>query len=93
MTKTIIKYENGNEIECEIEFPLKVKCINSGGYQIVLKKGNVYNARLIQKGWFGVVCEDGDESAFPPEMFEIIEWRHSTKQLPELNPEYIFKIQ
>ena len=37
-----------------------------------LRKGKIYNARILKKGWYGIVDETGEEYAFPPELFEII---------------------
>ena len=38
-----------------------------------LRNGKVYNARVLKKGWLGIIDETGEEYAFPPELFEIIE--------------------
>lgn len=38
-----------------------------------LRKGKVYTARVLQKGWYGIVDETKEEYAFPPELFEIVE--------------------
>lgn len=38
-----------------------------------LRHGKIYEARVLQKGWFGVVDETNEEYAYPPELFIIVE--------------------
>jgi hypothetical protein len=38
-----------------------------------LRNGKIYDARILKKNWYGIVDETGEEYAFPPEQFEIIE--------------------
>ena len=38
---------------------------------LALRTGKIYTARVLKKGWFGVVDETGEEYAYPPEVFEI----------------------
>ena len=38
-----------------------------------LRLGKVYAARPLKKGWYGVVDESGEEYAYPPELFEVVE--------------------
>ena len=40
---------------------------------LTLRKGKVYTARILQKGWYGIVDETKEEYAFPPELFEVVE--------------------
>lgn len=40
---------------------------------VALRTGKVYPARILQKGWFGIVDESGEEYAYPPALFEIVE--------------------
>lgn len=41
---------------------------------VKLRTGKIYNARVLKKGWYGVVDEMKDgEYAYPPYLFEIIE--------------------
>ena len=35
-----------------------------------LRRGKIYTARVLQKGWYGIVDESKEEYAFPPELFE-----------------------
>jgi hypothetical protein len=37
-----------------------------------LRKGKVYEARILKMGWYGVVDETKEEYAYPPELFETI---------------------
>ena len=50
---------------------VKVKYIGEDN-PISLRTGKVYDARVLKKGWFGVVDESGEEYAYPPQVFEII---------------------
>lgn len=51
----------------------KIKVRYIGKNTISLISGKVYVARILKKGWFGIVDETKDEYAFPPELFEIVE--------------------
>ena len=37
-----------------------------------LRYGKIYEARALQKDWFGVVDETNEEYAYPPELFEVV---------------------
>ena len=37
-----------------------------------VRYGKIYEARVLQKGWFGVVDETNEEYAYPPELFEVV---------------------
>ena len=50
---------------------IKVKYI--GKSTISLISGKEYDARVLKKGWFGIVDETNEEYAFPPELFEVVE--------------------
>ena len=39
-----------------------------------LRKGKVYDARVLKKNWYGIVDETKEEYAYPPELFEILEY-------------------
>lgn len=39
---------------------------------LALRNGKVYTARILQKGWFGIVDETHEEYAYPPELFEVV---------------------
>lgn len=37
-----------------------------------LRTGKVYRARILNKGWFGIVDETGEEYAYPPDVIEVL---------------------
>ena len=37
-----------------------------------LRHQKVYEARVLKKGWYGIVDETHEEYAYPPELFEIV---------------------
>ena len=51
---------------------LKVRFIGEDN-PLALRYGKTYEARILQKGWYGIVDETNEEYAYPPECFEIIE--------------------
>lgn len=51
---------------------LKVKYIGDDD-PLCLRTGKIYDARMLKKGWYGIVDESGEEYAYPPEAFEVIE--------------------
>ena len=52
---------------------IKVKYIGVDD-PVKLRTGKVYVARVLAKGWFGIIDEMQDgEYAYPPEAFEIVE--------------------
>jgi len=50
---------------------LKVKYIGEDD-PLSLLNGKVYNARVLTKGWYGIVDETKEEYAYPPELFEVM---------------------
>lgn len=40
---------------------------------LALMNGKIYDARILKKGWYGIVDETKEEYAYPPEQFEIVE--------------------
>lgn len=51
---------------------IKVKYIGEDN-PISLRTGKVYDARILKKGWYGIIDESGEEYAYPPDVFEIVE--------------------
>jgi len=47
---------------------IKVKYIGEDD-PLVLSSGKIYEARVLKKGWLGVVDETKEEYAYPPELF------------------------
>lgn len=37
-----------------------------------LRYGKKYEARVLQKGWYGIIDETKEEYAYPPQLFEIV---------------------
>ena len=37
---------------------------------LMLLNGKVYDARILKKGWYGIIDETNEEYAYPPELFE-----------------------
>ncbi len=50
---------------------IKVKYIGEDN-PISLRTGKIYTARILKKGWYGIVDESGEEYAYPPDVFEIV---------------------
>ena len=38
-----------------------------------LRKGKIYEARVLKKHWLGIVDETKEEYAYPPNLFEVVE--------------------
>lgn len=39
---------------------------------VAMKHGKIYNVLSIEKGWFRIMTEIGEDYLFPPHLFEII---------------------
>lgn len=50
---------------------IKVKYIGEDN-PLSLRKDKIYEARILKKGWYGVIDETKEEYAYPPELFEVI---------------------
>ena len=59
-------------------YNIKVKSKHEVYWGTALKKDKIYDARDCGKGWFALIDEEGEEYAYPPELFEVIE-DNSTK--------------
>lgn len=55
----------------KINEKVKVKFIGEDD-PLSLREGKVYEARLLKKGWYGIVDETKEEYAYPPELFEMV---------------------
>jgi len=40
---------------------------------LMLLNGKEYEARVLKLSWYGIVDETGEEYAYPPELFELVE--------------------
>lgn len=57
----------------KINDEIKVKYIGDDD-PVKLRTGKIYKARVLAKGWYGIVDEMQDgEYAYPPEAFEVVE--------------------
>ena len=50
---------------------VRVKYIGEDDH-LSLRYEKIYEARVLQKDWFGVVDETNEEYAYPPELFEVV---------------------
>ena len=39
---------------------------------LMLRAGKIYDARVLQKNWYGIVDETNEEYAYPPQLFEMV---------------------
>lgn len=61
-----------SRVLCERVAELKVRYI--GEYDLVgLKKDKVYEVISIEKGWYRIMTDLGEDYLFPPEVMEITE--------------------
>lgn len=51
---------------------VKVKYVGETN-PLALLNGKTYDARILKKGWYGIVDETNEEYAYPPDQFEIVE--------------------
>jgi len=51
---------------------MKIKYIGKTS-KLTMINGKVYEARQGQKGWFALIDETGEEYAYPPQLFEVVE--------------------
>ncbi len=56
----------------EINSKVQVKYIGPDD-PLSLHTNKIYEARVLKKGWFGIVDETNEEYAYPPELFEVID--------------------
>ena len=52
---------------------MNIKCLIDYGPGIGLTKNKIYEARQGQKGWFALIDDEGEEYAYPPNLFEVVE--------------------
>lgn len=50
---------------------MKVKYIRETS-QLVLTNGKIYDVISVEKGWYRIVDDSGDDYLFPPEAFEVV---------------------
>ncbi len=54
---------------------MKVKCLQDLYDGRGLIKDKIYTVLSVEKGWYRIICELGEDYLFPPEMFEIVDER------------------
>jgi hypothetical protein len=52
---------------------MKIKCKVDVHRGTSLKKDKIYNARDCGRGWFALIDETGEEYAYPPHLFEVMD--------------------
>lgn len=62
----------GTGLSKKVNEKINVKYIGADD-PLSLRNGKVYKARVLKKGWFGIVDETGEEYAYAPEQFQIVE--------------------
>ena len=56
----------------QVNDTIKVKYVGEDD-PLSLRNGKVYEARILKKGWYGIMDETNEEYAYPPELFEVID--------------------
>ena len=51
---------------------MKVKYTGKSSF-LVLTKGRIYDAISVEKGWYRIKDDSGEDYLYPPESFEVIE--------------------
>ncbi len=54
---------------------MKVKYIGKTEF-LVLTNNKVYSVISVEKGWYRIIDDSGEDYLYPPELFEIIENKH-----------------
>jgi len=62
-----------DEIESIFCYSIKLKCLKNVHKGRSLVKYKIYNARDCGKGWYALIDESGEEFAYPPKLFEVIQ--------------------
>lgn len=51
---------------------MKVKSIVPTEF-LVMTEGKVYDVLAVEKGWYRIIDDSGEDYIYPPEMFEVVE--------------------
>nr|DAM46163.1 MAG TPA: hypothetical protein [Caudoviricetes sp.] len=51
---------------------MKVKWIGKTDF-LVLTNNKIYDVISIERGWYRIIDDSGDDYLYPPDMFEIVE--------------------
>ena len=52
---------------------MKVKWLGKTDF-LVLTNNKIYDVISIERGWYRIIDDSGDDYLYPPDMFEIVEW-------------------
>lgn len=52
---------------------MKIKYIGSKSDPMELIQGKIYECLSVEKGWYRIVDESGEDYLYPPEEFEVVE--------------------
>ncbi len=52
---------------------MKIRCIIDVHDGRSLKKDKLYEGTILEKGWFALIDESGEEYAYPSRLFEVVE--------------------
>lgn len=63
------------EIYSVSEFLLNESQIFGSNGFLVLTNGKVYDVMSVEKGWYRIVDDSGEDYLYPPEVFEIVKER------------------
>lgn len=50
---------------------LKIKCLGEADF-LVLTHNNIYDVISIEKDWYRIIDDSGEDYLYPPELFEIV---------------------
>ena len=51
---------------------MKIKWLGDTDF-LVLTKGKIYEVISVEKGWYRIIDDSGEDYLYPPEKFEVIE--------------------
>lgn len=51
---------------------MMIKYIQDNNPEIDLTQGKVYPVLRVEKGWYRIVDDSGDDYLYPPELFELV---------------------
>lgn len=52
---------------------MKIKYIGSKSDPMELIKGKIYECLSVEKGWYRIIDESGEDYLYPPEEFEVVD--------------------
>ena len=58
---------------------------------LILTNGKIYDVISIERGWYRVIDDSGEDYLYPPEVFEIVEEDNKIKKSYDSNTRVYFK--